>query len=79
MPERTSQPRRAQIWAGRLGKRRRFFVTDVLSDGRVRGMTYLVGDSDTRTSTYTLDAFLSLYRLLEDVPAHLATKEARDA
>jgi|GEM_PF-6336831 len=73
------QPRRAQIWAGRLEPLARFWVTTVLPDGRIRGMTYLVGDSDTRTTTLTLAGFHTLYRLHEDVPVHLAPKDAADA
>ncbi|MGS2645917.1 hypothetical protein [Streptosporangium sp. G12] len=79
MPERIPQPRRAQIWAARLRSRRHFLVTDVLPNGDVRGMTYLQHDSATRTTTLTPAEFHALYRLLEDVPAHLAAKEAADA
>lgn len=72
-------PRRAQIWAGRVLVQNRFWVTTVLPNGDVRGMTYLVGDSDTRTTTLTLAGFHTLYRLHEDVPVHLAPKDAADA
>ncbi|WP_436759381.1 hypothetical protein [Streptosporangium sp. V21-05] len=70
MPE-PAPPSRAQIWAGRTSTRRRFLVTTVLPNGDIRGMTYLEGDSATRTTTLTPAELHTLYQLHEDVPEHL--------